>query len=131
MQAVEYSIKEFSDLTGLPSPTLRYYESEGALPFVRRDANGNRRYDQTNLQWVDFILALRSTGMTIPNIKRYVELYQHGPETLAERKAMLVAHRARVEAQMRSMANSLAKIDYKLGLYRQLEADPKRTDIVI
>jgi DNA-binding transcriptional MerR regulator len=128
---MQYTIKQFSDMTGLSGPTLRYYESEGVLPFVSRDSNGNRRYDEGNVKWVDFILALRDTGMGVVNIRRYVDLYKQGNSTMRERKEMLLAHRRVVRNQLREMRRHLDKIDYKLSLYEQLEADPTRTDIVI
>jgi DNA-binding transcriptional MerR regulator len=128
---VQYSIQQFSRLTGLPSPTLRYYESEGVLPFVKRDANGNRRYDEENIAWIDFVLALRSTGMGVADVRRYVELYQRGNETLAERKQMLLEHEERVRFELAEQQRHLAKIQHKLELYAQLEAEPDRTDIAI
>jgi len=126
-----YTIKEFSARTGLSSPTLRYYESEGILPFVRRDAGGNRMYDSTNAMWIEFILALRSTGMALGDIRRYVELYKQGNATLAERKEILTSHREKVRSELELMHQHLDKINYKLDLYDMLEADPTRSDIVI
>lgn len=126
-----YTIKEFSARTGLSSPTLRYYESEGILPFVRRDAGGNRIYDSTNAMWIEFILALRSTGMALGDIRRYVELYKQGNATLAERKEILTSHREKVRSELELMHQHLDKINYKLDLYDMLEADPTRSDIVI
>ena len=29
-----YTIKEASDITGIPATTLRYYDKEGILPFL-------------------------------------------------------------------------------------------------
>ena len=118
-------------MTGLSSPTLRFYESEGILPFVDRDNNGNRVYGEVNVMWIDFILALRETGMSLGDIKRYVDLYMQGNATLAERKEILMAHQAKVRAELKRMRQHLARITYKLDLYTQLEADPGRTDIVI
>lgn len=126
-----YTIKEFAARTGLSSPTLRYYESEGILPYVGRDAGGNRVYDSTNAMWIEFILALRSTGMPLGDIRRYVELYKQGSATLAERKEILTSHREKVREELELMHQHLARINYKLDLYEQLEADPTRTDIII
>jgi predicted site-specific integrase-resolvase len=32
-----YTIKEASDITGIPATTLRYYDKEGILPFLERN----------------------------------------------------------------------------------------------
>ncbi|WP_039791403.1 MerR family DNA-binding transcriptional regulator, partial [Paenibacillus riograndensis] len=37
-----YSISEIEKITGLPASTLRYYEQEGILPSVNRNARGRR-----------------------------------------------------------------------------------------
>ena len=41
-----YSIREISDLFSVPSSTLRYYESEGLLVNVQRNASGPRVYTE-------------------------------------------------------------------------------------
>ncbi|MBU5444995.1 MerR family transcriptional regulator [Paenibacillus sp. MSJ-34] len=84
------SIKEVTEMTGIAASTLRYYESEGLLPFVKRDENGKRLYDQEDLEWVHFITALRATGMPIAQIQKYVYLFKEGDNTIAERKMMML-----------------------------------------
>ena len=37
-----YTIKEASDITGIPATTLRYYDKEGILPFLERKESGHR-----------------------------------------------------------------------------------------
>ncbi len=42
-----YTIKEASDITGIPATTLRYYDKEGILPFLERKESGHRMFFRT------------------------------------------------------------------------------------
>lgn len=44
---MEYHIKEAAAKVGLPTHTLRYYEQQGLLPFIKRDENGNRIFSES------------------------------------------------------------------------------------
>ncbi|MEC0184629.1 MerR family transcriptional regulator [Paenibacillus peoriae] len=111
------TIKEASDITGISAYTLRYYEREGILPGVKRDPSGNRLYDEESLEWLHFILALRSTGMPLVEIKQYVDLYQEGESTLKSRKQMMLKHKKKVEKDLLQTYKYLEQINYKLALY--------------
>lgn len=128
---MNYSIKEFSLKTGLSISTLRFYEKERVLPFVKRDGYGYRIYDDENIEWIDFILALRSTGMPIAEIKRYVDLYKEGEKTIQERKQMILDHKVNVQKEIMQMNRYLDKINYKLSLYDILEEDLEKKNIKI
>lgn len=41
-----YTIKEASDITGIPATTLRYYDKEGILPFLERKESGHRMFSE-------------------------------------------------------------------------------------
>ena len=51
---MEYSIGEFSKLTGLGIHTLRYYEQEGLIAPERNSSN-RRCYSDKDLTWIEFI----------------------------------------------------------------------------
>lgn len=60
-----YSIKQITEMTGVPASALRYYEKESILPFVERDDKGIRINDDVKFEWIYFIRALRETDMPI------------------------------------------------------------------
>ena len=126
-----YNIKEMARKTGLPAPTLRFYEKEGILPFVKRDEHGNRLYDENDLEWLDFILALRATGMPLRDIKQYVDLYQEGDGTFAARRQMMMNHKLQIEEQIANLYKYLDKINYKLALYDILKSEAPKHEIKI
>lgn len=120
-----YTMKEVTIKTGISAHTLRFYEKEGVVPFVKRDKNGNRIYDEENLKWLEFMLCLRATGMTLADIKHYVELYKNGDSTIQERKQMMLNHKTKIDEQIMKSYKYLEKINYKLALYDLQEKELK------
>lgn len=117
-----YSVSEVSGRTGLSAHTLRWYEQVGLLDPVERDTAGRRRYATTDMDRLRFLIKLRSTGMPVREMVRYVDLVRRGPATVAERLAILVEHRQRVRAQIEALTDDLKIIEYKIDLYSDAEA---------
>ncbi|KWX86312.1 MerR family transcriptional regulator [Paenibacillus riograndensis] len=112
-----YSISEIEKITGLPASTLRYYEQEGILPSVNRNARGRREYTEEVLEWLELVVALKDTGMSIEEIKAYTELILHGDETLNARKDFLSQHKMKVEKSVAQTQFHLEKIIRKIAIY--------------
>jgi DNA-binding transcriptional MerR regulator len=118
-----FSINQVSEKTNLPSHVLRYYESEGLLPSVGRSRNGIRRYTEDDLEWLALICCLKNTGMSIKQIKNFVELSVQGDGTLLERCGLLREHKMLVENQIAEMQKHLEKVTCKIEYFtRQYEA---------
>jgi DNA-binding transcriptional MerR regulator len=117
-----YTIKQVSEQTTLPPHVLRYYENEGLLPGVMRSRNGVRRYSDGDLEWLALICCLKNTGMSIKQIKNFVELSVKGEETLKERCELLREHKRHVEDQIVEMRKHLEKVTWKIDHFtRQYE----------
>lgn len=114
---MDYSIKQVSEKTKLKAHVLRYYESEGLLPFVSRSESGIRRYSEDDLEWLGLICCLKNTGMSIKQIKDFVELSMQGEETLKQRCEMLVEHKKNVETQIEEMQKHLRKVAHKIEYF--------------
>ncbi|CAM4361977.1 MerR family regulatory protein [Weissella hellenica] len=56
-----YNIGEFSQLTGIPTSTLRYYESENLI-MPQRSANGHRYYTSDDFDWLLFFKSPKGCG---------------------------------------------------------------------
>jgi DNA-binding transcriptional MerR regulator len=97
--------------------TIRWYERQGLLPGVTRDAGRRRVYTAEHVQWLELMHRLRQTGMSIAEMRRYTSLVVQGRRTLEERRAMLTAHRARVEETMEQWKRALRLIDHKIDFY--------------
>src|ERR1044071_6963725 len=90
-------VQEVSEATGLSAHTLRYYERIGLIHPIEREENTRRLYTEDDLGWIDFLLKLRATGMSIKDMQTYAALQRQGEETLPERVEMLKALRESVE----------------------------------
>jgi DNA-binding transcriptional MerR regulator len=109
-----FTIKQVSEKTSLPPHVLRYYENEGLLPGVSRSRSGIRRYTEGDLEWIGLICCLKNTGMSIKQIKSFVELSVKGDKTLAQRVDLLKEHKKTVEAQIEEMHRHLEKVTCKI-----------------
>ena len=115
---MDYSIGEFSKVTGLGIHTLRYYEHENLI-IPLRNASNRRRYSEKDIAWIAFIKRLKATGMPIKEIKKYAALRAEGDATLSDRMEMLVQHRKSLNEQIRQLQEHEAKLDEKISFYQQ------------
>ncbi|MEU4829513.1 MerR family transcriptional regulator [Streptosporangium sp. NPDC023615] len=111
------TIQEASRTSGLSAHTLRYYERIGLIHPVDRSVSGHRVYTGPDLDWLVFLTRLRSTGMPIADMCRYAELRRQGPETSAERRRILAAHRERVRERIARLTEDLGVLDMKIEMY--------------
>ena len=115
---MDYSIGEFSKVTGLGIHTLRYYEHENLI-IPLRNASNRRRYSEKDIAWIAFIKRLKATGMPIKEIKKYAALRAKGDVTLSERMEMLIQHRQSLNEQIRRLQEHETMLDEKIAFYRQ------------
>ena len=123
---MDYSIGEFSKVTGLGIHTLRYYEHENLIVPLR-NASNRRRYSEKDIAWIAFIKRLKATGMPIKEIKKYAALRAKGDVTLSERMEMLIQHRQSLNEQIRQLQEHEAMLDEKIAFCRQ-EIEGHRED---
>ncbi|MDX8335813.1 MerR family transcriptional regulator [Candidatus Cetobacterium colombiensis] len=112
-----YTIKDVSEIVGLSSYTLRYYDKCGLMPYVARKKNGIRSFSQDDIFWIEIIKCLKKTGMTIEDIKTIVDLSLEGDHTKEERKQILLEHRKKILEQIEDLNNNLKKLDSKIAWY--------------
>lgn len=73
-----WTIKQFSQLTGVSAVSLRYYDKEGILPSKRLE-NGYRYYDQKDLLIVKNLVVLKYASFSLEDIRTLTSLH-HEPE---------------------------------------------------
>ncbi|MCW5656166.1 MAG: MerR family transcriptional regulator [Burkholderiaceae bacterium] len=112
--------------TGHSVHTIRWYEAQGLMPGVVRDRGGRRVYADGHVGWLELMQRLRRTGMSIAEMRRYTALVRQGKATLAERQAMLQAHRERVQRTIADWQQALALLDGKIHFYGQWQRTGKR-----
>jgi DNA-binding transcriptional MerR regulator len=117
--AATLTIADAARASGVSAHTLRYYERAGLLDPVDRAQSGHRRYAEEDLQRIQFLVKLRSTGMPIRAIREYAELMRAGDSTHEERLALLEHHREAVRAHLAETERTLALIDRKIDFYKE------------
>ncbi len=110
-------ISDVSEKFDISPDTLRYYERVGLLPPVRRSKSGLRDYSESDLMWIDFIKCMRSAGLPIEQLVRYVQLFPQGEATIEARKQILKDQREQVTARMAELHRTLDLLNYKIAMY--------------
>ena len=113
------TIAEVSKKYGLSADTLRYYERIGLIPPVPRTKGGVRDYGEESCGWIELMKCMRSAGVQIEALIKYVDLFQQGDATLDARKALLMDQRDRLMARMADMQASLDRLNDKIQRYEQ------------
>jgi DNA-binding transcriptional MerR regulator len=120
-----FTIQHVAEVTGLSVYTLRYYERIGLIHPIDRIENTHRRYSQDDIGWIEFLNKLRTTGMTIQQMKAYAELQRLGDISLPERLELLKMHRDEVEQHMRELHEYMSVICYKIDYYQGVVDEQK------
>ncbi len=123
-----YTISEVAAWTGLTAHTLRWYERIGLMPHVDRSATGQRRFTNRDLDWLVLVGKLRLTGMSVAAMVRYADLVRRGEHTFDERRELLEATRRDVLSRIAELQDTLAVLDYKIGIYSGAGRAPERRD---
>jgi DNA-binding transcriptional MerR regulator len=89
------------------------------LDRVPRASSTHRRYRDEDIAWVQFLARLRSTGMSIRQVRAYADMVRAGDGNEAERLELLEQHRDQVLQQMAETQRHLAAISFKIDMYRE------------
>lgn len=116
---MRYTIGQVAKKLGLTTHTLRYYDKEGLLPFVKKGSSGARVFGDDDIDWLLILECLKETGMQLKDIKRYMDLCQAGDSTLQERLEMFKLQKVKIEARMRQFNQYMEKIDFKIAYYKE------------
>jgi DNA-binding transcriptional MerR regulator len=121
-----FGIGELARRTKRTVHALRWYEAQGLIPRVERDAGGRRRYTRWHVDWLFFLERLKISAMPVREMKRYAKLIADGADAAPEQEALLRTHREMVSARKQEIEQALALIDRKLNHYKRLRARRRR-----
>ena len=117
-----YTVGEMAALLGVPASTLRYYDKEGLLPFVARTSGGIRQFHDSDFEWLRVIGCMKKAGMSIKDIRQYIELAMRGNDTIDARLALFEHQREVLTAQLEEMQHTLRTVEYKCWYYETAKA---------
>lgn len=112
-----YTVGEMAKEIGVATSTLRYYDQEGLLPFINRTSSGMRMFTDDDYTTLKVIDCLKKSGLTIKEIKAYLDLAKLGDSTLKQRQVIFQKRREMVQEQISEMQKTLAVLDYKCWYY--------------
>ena len=102
-----YTVGEMAKLLDIPASTLRYYDKEGLLPFVERSSGGIRMFRESDFEWLQVIGCMKKAGMSIRDIRQYIQLAMQGDDTIDTRLQMFHHQRQVLLDQIREMQHTL------------------------
>lgn len=112
-----YTTKEASEQVGISYETLKFYCKEGLVPNVKRDKNNYRNFDEENIAWLKGLQCLRRCGMTIKDMKLYMNYCLEGQSTIPARKEMLNKSKESLLKQIEELNECVNFIDNKQSFY--------------
>jgi DNA-binding transcriptional MerR regulator len=110
-------MKEVCERVGMSYETLRFYCNEGLVPNVARDKNNYRSFDERNIRWLESLQCLKRCGMSIQDMRVYMNLCLAGKSSIPERKRMLDILRAYLLSKLDEINASIEFIDTKQAFY--------------
>lgn len=96
--------------SGVPSKTIRYYESIGLIPRALRTEGGYRAYSQKDVETLRFIHRARGLGFSVRDVANLLALWRDQGRASAEVKGLALRHVAEIEhkiAELESMRRTL------------------------
>lgn len=112
-----YTVKEVSKLLELTEHTVRYYTDKGLVPSVQRDKNNNRIFDEESINWLIGVKHLKQCGMSVEDIKSYVDLCLEGHSTMQERYEIIIKQKAIALAQLEEAKRRAKYMEEKANHY--------------
>ena len=109
--------KEICEQVGISYETLKFYCKGGLVPNVKRDKNNYRVFDEKNVAWLKGLQCLRKCGMSIKDMKLYMNYCLEGPSTINQRKEMLNKLKESSLEKINELNECIDFIDNKQSFY--------------
>ena len=119
---MEYTVGQMAKLLGVAPSTLRYYDKQGLLPGLARSEGGVRAFGDRDYETLKLIQCLKRAGMSLADIRRFIDMTAQGDRTIDQRLALFYRQREAVQQQMAHLQQTLAVIEYKCWYYETAKA---------
>lgn len=118
-----YTVKEVSNMLNLTEHAVRFYTNQGLVVSVQRDKNNIRLFDERALNSLNMVKCLKKSGMSIKNIKHYVDLCAEGEGTIPERLDIIRAQKEIAQKQLEEAKKQFEYLETKEQKYRELMSE--------
>jgi len=117
---MNYTVGEAAIKLKVAPSTLRYYDKEGLLS-VQRTEGGIRIFTGDDMKALAMISCLKKAGMSIKDIKQFMEWCSMGDSTIHQRRELIEKQRRTVEEQIKELNSTLDVLEYKQWYYETAE----------
>lgn len=80
-------------------------------------------FTELELETLKIIACFKKAGLSIPEIRKYMELIKKGDVTLKERLDIMVHQKEALEKQKKEIEESIACVEWKISYYEQALQD--------
>lgn len=115
-----YSMKETCDKTGLTYDALKFYCNEGLIPNVKRNKSNYRVFDDNDINWIKSLSCLKNCGMSIVEMKEYLDLCLKGKSSIPERQDILEAKLLELEQKKQEIEEAISFVHWKQNFYKDV-----------
>ena len=115
----DYKVGEIAKFYGVSVDTVRFYDRKGVLRPEKKNDNNYRSYNKEEFITMDYIMRLRSLGVSIENIKKMVvnTTLWDTLEVISETEADIENQIAALETQRRMIRGYKAKLEEGADAY--------------
>ncbi|HIW15396.1 MAG TPA: MerR family transcriptional regulator [Firmicutes bacterium] len=115
-------MKAVCEKTGMTYETLKFYCNQGLVPHVKRDAGNRRVFDERDVAWIESLGCVKRCGLSIQEMRHYVQLCLQGEASIPERKKILAQKRQALVEQIAQLQGAVAYVDQKQAFYEDVLA---------
>ncbi|WP_209864997.1 MerR family transcriptional regulator [Paenibacillus shirakamiensis] len=108
-----YSIQAASELSQIPSSTIRYYEKIKLVPPLKRNPQGIRTFDDKDIEILKLIKCFRRLGMPIQEIRGSITNINLEYENI-DTNSILIQHKKSLEEQILILNSYIDEIAGKI-----------------
>ena len=120
---IHFTLQEVVQRSGLSEHTLRYYERIGLLDRVKRDSSsGHRRYSVEDIQNIETLACLRTTGMSIEDMRTYFALLKDGKAAADQQLALFEAQKHALEQELAQKHKHLRYLEQKVAFWKAVQS---------
>jgi MerR family copper efflux transcriptional regulator len=107
------NIGSVSEITGVTSKTIRYYEEIGLIPPPVRAQNGYRHYQEKDVETLRFVQRARGLGFSVRAVGNLLTLWQDKKRVSSDVKNLALEHIKEIEdkiAELNSIRETLISL---------------------
>lgn len=112
-----YTMLQACRETDMTYEALKFYCNQGLVPNVKRDRNNRRIFDDRDIAWIKSLTCLKNCGMSIQEMKEYLDLCLQGKATIPLRREILARKRQELLARIAQLEDSVRYVDEKQRFY--------------